>query len=79
MNLITSAAALLEDVFMYVIRLSNGTYLQRNWRYTNDLENAKIYVKQYNANAEVRFLNSSSAYRHGLTAEVLKVRLVADQ
>ena len=64
---------------MYVIRLSNGTYLQRNWRYINNLENAKIYVKQYNANAEARFLNSNGAYRHGLTAEVLKVRLVVDQ
>lgn len=64
---------------MYVIRLSNGTYLQRNWRYTNDLENAKTYVKQDNANAEARFFNSSIAYCHGLTAEVLKVRLVVDQ
>lgn len=64
---------------MYVIRLSNGTYLRRNWRYTNNLEEAKIYVKQYNANAEARFLNGGSAYRNGLTAEVLKVRLVVDQ
>lgn len=63
---------------MYVIRLSNGKYLQRNWRYTNNLEDAKIYVKQHNANAEVRLLNSSNAYRHGLTAEALKVRLVID-
>lgn len=64
---------------MYVIRLSNGTYLRRNWRFTTNLEDAKIYVKQYNANAEARFLNGSSAHRNGLTAEVLKVRLVVDQ
>jgi len=64
---------------MYVIRLSNGTYLRRNWGYTDDLEEAKIYMKPHNAEAEARFLNRSSEYRHGLTAEALKVRLVVDQ
>lgn len=63
---------------MYVIRLSNGKYLRRNWGYTNDLEDAKIYVKQYNARAEARILTRSIENRLGLTAEALKVRLVVD-
>lgn len=63
---------------MYVIRLSNGKYLGRNCGYTNNLEDAKIYIKQHNARSEARILTRTLTTSWGLTAEALKVRLVVD-